>query len=189
MVIKNFLRFLGVTCVILLSVTVSAHALTGDQNTFPGASNAADYQPPTGNPQNDVGSVSQGQTNQNDLQKPEAVNQTTLPTVPDLRVVGVEGETNANTTKTEVAENDSSSRVWLAVAIGAAAVGVVVLALSNSKRQVQKAGHTSGDKSPIKATVEKETTTVEPAQKPKEATTKKAAKRKKGKSRKTKRKR
>lgn len=190
MVIKNFLRFLGITSILFLLVSAPVGAMTADQSTLPGASNAADYQPPTGNPQNDVGGVSQGQSNQNDLQKPDAVNQTTLPSVPDLRVEGVDSETNTNTTKTEVAKNESSSRVWLIVAVGTGVVGLVVFALSGSKRRAKQVDRTKNDDVvPEKVETVEVIREAKPDHKPKDTAPKKATKRKKGKSKKTKRKR
>lgn len=138
MILQRFLSSLGVVSLLLLIVPVSVSALTGSQNDLPGASNAATYQPPTGNPQNNVGGVSQGQANQNTLQKPDAIDQTALPNVPDLRVSGVTGESNPNTTKTETTSDTQPRRVWGAIALGVAAVAAVVLLLTSGKDRVQK---------------------------------------------------
>lgn len=138
MILKRFLQSLGVVSLLLLFSPVSAGALTGSQSDLPGANNASDYQPPTGNPQNDVGGVSQGQSNQNNLQKLQTVDQTALPNVPDLRVSGVTGERNPNTTKTEVASDKQQKKAWGAIALGVAAVAAAVLLLTSGKDRSKK---------------------------------------------------
>lgn len=197
MVIKRFLLLSGVVSLFLLNAPISVSALTGGQNALPGASNAADYQPPTGNPQNDVGGVSQGQTNQNNLQKPETVDQTALPNVADLRVSGVTSGANRNTTKTEVTQANSKKSGWAFIMLGTAAVAAVVLVLSSAKslRKQNKTTSIEADdiatpntsKAPVSETpIEPQSTNP---QEPSKLAVKKTAKRKKGKNKKSKRKR
>jgi hypothetical protein len=198
MVIKHLFRSLGVTALFLLFMPLVARAQVPTQGTLPGASNAADYQPPTGNPQNNVGSVSQGQTDQSNLQKPETVDQTALPLVSDLRVSGVSSQPNTNTTKTEVSNETSQKNTWAAILLGAAAVAAVVLVVSSvSNRKTKKVGPTN---SVNQAGQSESATTIpeQPAASDSQSSTaakttptvsKKTTKRKKGKNRKTKRKR
>jgi hypothetical protein len=194
MVKKRFLLSLGVGSLLLLSVPASASALVGDQNSLPGASNAADYQPPTGNPQNDVGGVSQGQTNQNNLQKPDAIDQTALPNVSDLRVSGVNSETNANTTKTEVTLEKGKTTIWAIIMLGTAAVAAVVLIVSTGKGRRTKRTSSSDEEpvvsisTPTKAHVT-DTADVTSSSTVHKTTQKKTSKQKKGKGKKTRRKR
>lgn len=205
MILKRFVQSLGVVSLLLLFVPVSASALVANQNELPGASNAADYQPPTGNPQNDVGGVSQGQSNQNNLQKPGSVDQTALPNVPDLRVDGVTGEANTNTTKTEVGSDKQQRNAWGVIFLGVAAVAVVVLILTSGKDRVKKKPTTvvaelTNDEPTDELADEPTTTTIEtmesegdveatPVAKKAPTTPKKTTKRKKSKGKKTKRKR
>ncbi len=201
MILKRFLQSLGVVSLLLLFVPVSASALVANQNELPGASNAADYQPPTGNPQNDVGGVSQGQSNQNNLQKPGSVDQTALPNVPDLRVDGVTSEANTNTTKTEVGSDKQQRNAWGVIFLGVAAVAVVVLILTSGKDRVKKKPTTAvAESTNDELTDEPSATTIEttesegdaeatPVPKKAPTTPKKTTKRKKSKGKKTKRKR
>ncbi len=197
MVIKRFLLLSGVGSLFLLSVPVSVSALTADQNSLPGASNAADYQPPTGNPQNEVGGVSQGQSNQNNLQKPETVDQTALPNVTDLRVEGVTSQANNNTTKTEVTQDSSKKSGWAFVMLGTAAVAAIVLVISSGKgrRSNNQSSPDEEAASSVATTVKaidsttSDETEVANSQTLNQSTVKKTTKRKKGKNKKTKRKR
>jgi hypothetical protein len=71
-----------------------------------GGNNASDYQPPTRNPQENVANLNQTGGN---LQPQNSVTQTSLPSVGDLRVPGVSGAPNTNTTKTSKPETVTKS--------------------------------------------------------------------------------
>ena len=173
--IKRLLASLALASLILFSLPVSARALTASPENLAGASTANDFQPTTGNPQNNVGSVSQGQTGQNNLQTPQVVEQTALPNVVDLRVIGVTGDVNSNTTKTEVTtDNKPLINTWLIIAIGVFVAAAAVYAVS-WQRQKKPAKSASTDD--IAQPTKQQAVKSQPA-----ITTNKNIKRKKGKS-------
>lgn len=182
MVKKHFFWSSVATLLLLLTIPLSASALAPTQDNLSGGSNASDYQPPTGNPQNNVGGVSQGETNQNNLQKPEVVDQTALPIVPDLRVSGVNSQTNGNTTKTEVSSEKNQSHTWAAILFGTAAVAAVVLVVSNVGNRKSKTSSVTVTDQAVKPS-KSEPRETDPV------VAKKTTKRKKTKNKKSKRKR
>lgn len=176
------------TSLLFLAVPVTTSALSAAPGALPEASNATDYQPPTDNPQNNVGSVSQsqGQNGQSNLQPQQKVDQTALPNVPDLRVPGVIGQPNSNTTKTEITKDQKQTMsTWLIILLGGLAVfGVVYLLASSTTKRANKQP-TKDEKvtKPSKSEVVKKNEEKEKTESVKPSTTsKKTTKRKKGKN-------
>lgn len=137
---------LRIAVVLGWSVYVASPAWVYAQAASPisGGSNAADYQPPTDNPQDDAGANLQ--TPAGDLQPlpgKDNFTQQNLSGRQDLRVVGTTGEANPNTTSTSANPDNGTSASRLPIAIigvlTVAAIVYLVIQPEPSKRKAKRA--------------------------------------------------